>query len=333
MVTTQGCCAEALHSVGQACSLAPNAFTNFFVFSRYRNGVRAWIPSNTAPLAGLSIGEEIQEMVNQTSNIHNSLYPIPKPTQIMFTPSDYTTSADPIGFEQVNGGGNIQMATITWTGDLATPLLERDLNKMFTECGDRDIVFGDDFGALVGIKKVGYDLGLFGFQVVRSTVRIKFDPAVNGSSVRTLTLMFQVLKEPKNSTYMAVISSNVLGYDSDDLKPLRYFTGLCEAITTTELSFQMSGDSADASKRLYLVGFTGATPQVLQLENVTANTFTAISSGDIVENFVPDDQVTNTNGTSYTVTITAATTGDLIRLVATGIGGYEKIVSNTVEAL
>jgi len=329
----QGCCAEALHSVGQGCDLNAIALTDIFTFSRFRNGLRAGLPTNPATTSPNTIGEEIQEQVAQTSTGFNYVYPIPRPTQILFVPSDETSNADPVGFEQVNGGGDINMVTVTWTGDKATSLLKLNIDRMFKGCGDVDVVFGDDNGALVGVKKLLNDELLFGYQVVRSTVKTKFEQAGIGSTVNTLTLMFQVRKEPKNSSYMAIIPSDVLGYSADELEALRLFTGRLEVVSATVLNVQFIGDAADATKKLYLQGFTGASPQVLTLRNLTTGTDTTLLAAAIVENVVPDSQVTNTVGTNYTVTITAQTAFDEIQLIASGVAGYETIVSNIATAL
>ncbi len=332
-ISVQGCCSEALHSVGQDCDLNAVALTDFGIFSRYRDGVRAGLPTNPATTSPDTIGEAIAKQVAQTSTDFNFIYPFPKPTQIMFAPSDETSTADPVGYEQNNGGGNIYMATIMWTGDKATALLKKNIESTLKNCGQTEVIFGDDNGAIVGQKKVGNDELLYGFQIQRSTVKVKFEQAVKGSDVNKLTLTFQVLKEPVKTTYMAIIPSDVLGYGFDELEPLRLYTGRLSVVSATVLSVQFIADSADATKKLYLKGFTGASPQVLKLVNITDNTTTTIASGSIVEVPVSDDLVTNTVGTSYTVTITAATTGDQLQLRAEGIAGYETIVSNIVTAL
>lgn len=332
-ISVQGCCSEALHSLGQDCDLNAVALTDLAIFNRYRDGIRAGVPTNASNTAPDTIGEAIAKQVAQTSTDFNYLYPFPKPTQIMFAPSDETSTDDPVGYSQNNGGGNIYMATVLWTGDKATSLLKKNLEDTLKNCGSSDVIFGDDNGAIVGQKKAGNDDLLYGFQIQRSTVKIKFEQAVKGSDVNKLTLTFQVLKEPVKTTYMAVIPADVLGYGFDELEPLRLYTGRASVVSTTVLSVQFIADSADATKKLYLKGFTGSAPQVLKLENLTDNTSTTIASGSIVEVPVADDLVTNTVGTSYTVTITAATTGDQLRLVASGIEGYEPIISNTVTAL
>jgi len=325
----QGCCEKDIHSLGVGCSLEAVSFTNVFALERYRDGFQAFLPAQDGVK---TIGETIQDMVAQTSTTHNNLYPFPRPTQITFVPSDETTSTDPVGYEQVNGGGNIYMATISFIGDNATTQLERNIKSLFG-CKDIDVVFGDDNGAIVGLKKLGLDAALFGWQVQRSTVKIKFERAIKGTDVNKLTLSFQVLKVSVTSQWTSIIPADVLGYSAEDLTPLRYFTGRLSTVSATSLSVQFIGDSADATKKLYLKGFTGTSPQVLTLVNLTANTSTAIASGSIVEVPVDDSLVTNLVGTSYTVTITAATTGDELKLVATGVSGYETITSNIVEAL
>lgn len=325
----QGCCEKDIHSLGVGCSLEAIAFTNIFAIERYRDGYQAGLPSVDG---ANTIGEEIRAMVAQTATLHNNLYPFPRPTQITFAPSDETTSTDPVGYEQVNGGGNIYMATVSFIGDNATTQLERNIKALFG-CKDIDVVFGDDNGAIVGLKKLGLDGLLYGWQVQKSTVKIKFERAVKGSDVNKLTLSFQVLKVSVTSQWTSLIPADVLGYSAEDLMPLRYFTGRLSAVSSTSLSVQFIGDSSDATKKLYLQGFTGTSPQVLTLVNLTANTSTVIPDTDITEVVVDDSLVTNNIGTSYTVTITAATTGDQLKLIATGVDGYEAIVSNIVDAL
>ena len=327
-LTVVGCCAEDIQSLGMDCALETASPRNLSFIPRTFNGVRNYI--DLEPSSG-TIGSNILEMSQHISTTYSKMWVLPEPTQVTFVKSEATTATDPVGYENRTEGGEIYMVTISYVGDGATRLLERGIDKFF-KCSELDMFYTDDNGALAGLRKPNDYTKLYGYQVVNSTYRTMFAPAVKGTSPNTLTVMFQIRRVNIQQYIASLLTAVTLGYDANDLVPLKCYTGILETISSTSLQVILRAEGAKANSGLYLMG--ASTMGTWTLVNNTASTTTTILSASITE--VPVDPsliVVGTNEPRYTVTITAQTAGDDIAIEVSGIAGYEVIKSNVVDAL
>jgi len=261
-----------------------------------------------------------------TPDYNKRIFMSPKASKFTIARSDENYATDDNNQRYKLGTGEVVTVTIEFWGEteaLAEKILQWD-------CSDSQVYFNSVDGKFLGAESNNDHTKLHGWQIVPLSLTSVFVvSAPDNTQMVKVSFDLESIAE-KQSTW-AYLDSSQLGYNpTATLIPANHLDSILTPATTTTLSVVLRSNATASNKFNYgrdLTPANGATWAVYNLTDGTTLTPSSVTFTDVA-----DDLITAGNEPEYTVTITAQTANDDLR-VGVIVPKFLVQLSNTEDAL
>jgi len=269
---------------------------------------------NSLDLTSLTLGADIQALIQTSTALLERIYPFPRCENITFerTETVYETAPSTRKYKIAGVGGVRTFKFETWGKDAVHQIL-RELKKI--GCSDVDFYLVDVVGSLWGIKDNELDTVMRGYEMATETYDSFKEYATDTTTQKAMISWDLNNSESEENSY--AITSEELGYSATSLRGNVSGMQIVTPLTNTVLTSEVVDGFGSAVVRDHIVGLVQAN---FTVEN------TDVPAGDILLN-----SVENPDGT-YTLTTSAQTAGENHKVTVINASGYD-VANGTFVAL
>jgi hypothetical protein len=269
---------------------------------------------NTIDLSSPTLGADIQALLTTATDAQERFYPFPRVENATFDRTDtvYETAPSTRKYK-IDGVGGVRTFNFElWAKDAVHQIL-RELQVL--GCSEVDFYLVDITGNLWGIKDSIDSNIIRGYEMATETFDAFKMYATDTTVQKIMTSWDLDNAEAEENSY--AITAEELGYKATSLKGNISGYQTLTAVLATELQSIVFDGFGSAADRGDIIG--------LLLANFTVYNETAAAS-------VTPSGVVETSAGTYTITIPAQTTADILRVEVINAAGYD-VAPATVAAL